>query len=187
MGIYRMAERIFEAPKGKFGTRVCAELRFVLEMNEAQDGKYVEIAERAAQHLLAAVERDGVLTEAAAKEGEALLMPAAEAAKAYTLHCVSHAHIDMNWMWGFQETVPVTLDTFRTILGMLEEFEQFTFSQSQASTYQFAEGYDPQMFEQIKKYVREGRWEVSASTWVEADKNMPSTESLCRHPLYTKR
>ena len=187
MGIYRMAERIFEAPKGKFGTRVCAELRFVLEMNEAQDGKYVEIAERAAQHLLAAVERDGVLTEAAAKEGEALLMPAAEAAKAYTLHCVSHAHIDMNWMWGFQETVPVTLDTFRTILGMLEEFEQFTFSQSQASTYQIAEVYDPQMFEQIKKYVREGRWEVSASTWVEADKNMPSTESLCRHPLYTKR
>ena len=187
MNIYQMAEKVFNAPKGKVGARVCAELRFVMEMNEVQNNKFAEAANQTAWYLMHSVERDGVLTEVSARQAEALLLPAADAAKAYTLHCVSHAHIDMNWMWGIQETVPITLDTFRTILGMLEEFDQFTFSQSQASTYQIAEVYDPEMFEQIKKYVKEGRWEISASTWVEADKNMPSTESACRHPLYTKK
>jgi alpha-mannosidase len=43
------------------------------------------------------------------------------------------------------------------------------------------------MLEEIKKRVKEGRWEVTASTWVETDKNMPNGESLSRHILYTKK
>ena len=42
------------------------------------------------------------------------------------------------------------------------------------------------MLEEIRQYVKEGRWEVSASTWVEADKNMTSAESMARHLLYTR-
>ena len=33
-------------------------------------------------------------------QGEAALAPVAQVAKTYTLLCVSHAHIDMNWMWS---------------------------------------------------------------------------------------
>ncbi|MCL2880220.1 MAG: hypothetical protein FWF29_08255, partial [Treponema sp.] len=40
--------------------------------------------------------------------------------------------------------------------------------------------------EEIKQRIREGRWEVTASAWVETDKNMPNTESLLRHILNTK-
>jgi len=43
------------------------------------------------------------------------------------------------------------------------------------------------MLEEIRARVKEGRWEVTASTWVEADKNMPNGESMARHILYTKR
>ncbi|MDR1420130.1 MAG: glycosyl hydrolase-related protein, partial [Treponema sp.] len=100
--------------------------------------------------------------------------------------CAAHAHIDMNWMWGYNETVSVTLSTMRTMLDMMREFPDFTFSQSQASVYRIVEKFDPAMFLEIKERVREGRWEITASTWVECDKNMPSGESLTRQMLYTR-
>jgi alpha-mannosidase len=43
------------------------------------------------------------------------------------------------------------------------------------------------MLKEIRKRVNQRRWEVTASTWLEADKNMPSRESLARHVLYTMR
>lgn len=90
-------------------------------------------------------------------------------------------------MWGYDETVAVVLDTTRTVLKLLEEYPDFLFSQSQASVYRILEEYAPSLFEQVKKAVRQGRWEVTASTWVEADKNMTSLESMARQMLYTKR
>jgi alpha-mannosidase len=90
-------------------------------------------------------------------------------------------------MWGYQETVSVTLATIRTMLDMMNEFPNFIFSQSQASVYRIVEEFAPDMFEEIKQRIKEGRWEIIASTWVEADKNMPSEESLIRHILYTKQ
>jgi len=119
-------------------------------------------------------------------QGEAALSPLAAVAKSYTLLCISHAHIDMNWMWGWPETVAVVNDTFETMLALLDEFPGFIFSQDQASTYAIAEKYHPALFARIQQLVREGRWEVTASQWVEGDKNMASGESLSRHLLYTR-
>ena len=92
----------------------------------------------------------------------------------------------MNWMWSWPETVAVTNDTFQTMLALMDEFPGFIFSQSQASTYHLIEKYHPAMFEAIRQRVREGRWEVTASQWVEGDKNMASGESISRHLLYTR-
>ena len=117
---------------------------------------------------------------------EETLSPICEVAKQYTLLCVSHAHIDMNWMWSWPETVAVTNDTFQTMLALMDEFPSFVYSQSQASTYELIERYNPAMFEAIRQRVAEGRWEVTASQWVEGDKNMASGESISRHLLYAR-
>lgn len=42
------------------------------------------------------------------------------------------------------------------------------------------------MIPEIRRRVKEGRWELTASAWVEPDKNMISAESMARHILYTK-
>ncbi|MHB0999402.1 MAG: alpha-mannosidase [Armatimonadota bacterium] len=123
----------------------------------------------------------------ALKEAEDVLAPIGKAAKDYTVHCVGHAHIDMNWMWPWQETISVSHDTFATVDRLMDEFPDFHFSQSQASTYIGMEEYCPEIFEMIKKRIAEGRWEVTASQWVEGDKNIASGEILCRHILYTKK
>ncbi|MHB1458609.1 MAG: alpha-mannosidase [Armatimonadota bacterium] len=121
------------------------------------------------------------------KEAEDILAPIGKAAKDYTIHCCGHAHIDMNWMWPWQETISVSHDTFATVDRLMDEFPDFQFSQSQASTYIGMEEFCPEIFEMIKKRIAEGRWEVTASQWVEGDKNIASGEILCRHILYTKR
>jgi len=118
---------------------------------------------------------------------EKTLAPIGKKAKEYTIHCCGHAHIDMNWMWPWQETVNVTHDTFATVNTLMDEFPEFCFSQSQVSTYIAMEEYAPEIFEMIKKRVKEGRWDVTASMWVEGDKNIVSGESLCRHLLYTRK
>lgn len=145
------------------------------------------LIEQAIQALLQANAEDGAITQSAARQVEAHLAPLSSAAKRYQVICAAHAHIDMNWMWRWDETVAITLDTFRTMLSLMQEYPQFTFSQSQASVYQIVEQYAPEMLEEIRQRVRQGRWEVTAATWVEADKNLPSGESQARHLLYTRR
>ena len=167
--------------------RIISELKFAAELSTTKGHVYDELVEKVTDRLCEALSSDGVLTASVCHEAEQMLMPLSEAAKVYHVHCISHAHIDMNWMWGYQETASITVDTFRTVLDLMREYPDFTFAQSQASTYEIIEQYAPEMLPEIKKYVKEGRWEVSASTWVETDKNMPSGESLCRHILYTKR
>ncbi len=177
-------EGIAEAPL--FVQRAVMQTAFAYRMSEAEGGRYDAVVCEAADFLLGALESEGAITKAAAQRAEEILLPLKDAAKAYTVHMIGHAHIDMNWMWPYHETVAVTLETFRTVLKLMEEFPEFTYAQSQASTYRIVEEYEPAMLDVIRRRIKEGRWEVSASTWVEADKNMPSEESMARHLLYTK-
>jgi len=135
--------------------------------------------------------REGVArgegAEQAVTAAEAMLAPIGKIAKQYTIHCFGHAHIDMNWMWGWPETVAVVNDTITTVDRLMDEFPTFRFSQSQASVYQVMKEYLPELYAKVKERVAQGRWEVTASQWVEGDKNLASGEILCRHLLYTKR
>lgn len=171
--------------------RFVAERQFAVRFRELHPGHAAEwgaLIERAS----AEVERlprigDPEALRAAVGRAERILDPLAKFAKRYTIHCVAHAHIDMNWTWSWPETVATVNDTFQTALRFLDEFPDFTFSQSQASIYAIVEKFNPEMLERIRRRVREKRWEVTASHWVENDKNMTGGEALTRHLLYTRR
>jgi alpha-mannosidase len=79
----------------------------------------------------------------AVSEAETILAPIGRVAKTYTVHCAGHAHIDMNWMWSWPETVAVTIDTFLTVLKLMEEFPTIRFSQSQGAVYAILEEHRP--------------------------------------------
>jgi len=179
-------EQMDITPFGKPIFRITGEMEYALRLNTAENYRFDEAIDRALTVLEQAMKTDGTLTETVCLQAEKELLPLADAAKAYTVILVGHAHIDMNWMWTWNETVAVTLATFRTMLDIMDEFPDFHFSQSQASTYRIVEEYDPAMMERIKQRIAEGRWEITASSWVETDKNMPTTESLLRHIRSTK-
>ena len=181
-------ERMMDAAGGCWHERITAELLFCAKFSrDLAGGKYDGEISAATDKLRKSYEKNGAVTKDAALSIEGNLKSVSAAVKEYKIIFTSHAHIDMNWMWAEAETVAVTVDTFRTVLNLMDEYKDFTYSQSQASVYAFVEKYYPEMFEKIRKRVSEGRWEVTASTWVETDKNMPNGESLTRHVLYTKQ
>jgi len=167
--------------------RILSQLHFALLLNEKLENDYQFEVESALTLLENVMDNQGTLPRTICEEAEMLLLPMQKKAKEYSLIYASHAHIDMNWMWGWQETVAITLSTFRTVLNLMNEYPGFTFSQSQASVYKIVEEFDPDMMKEIQQRIREGRWEVTASAWVETDKNMPDTESLIRHISLTRK
>jgi alpha-mannosidase len=172
---------------GYWAERVISELEYAGKISKLKGNQYNSLIDTALDLLSKKYEEEGSINKAAALEAEAMITELSAEAKKYTVLCAAHAHIDMNWMWRWDETVSVSLDTFRTMLNLMNEYPDFKFSQSQASVYKIVEEYAPDMLEEIKQRVKEGRWEVTASTWVEADKNIPNGESMSRHILYTKR
>ena len=180
-----MEEMNYITMPNRHNRRILSQLEFAIRLAQVQP-ELESTVRRALNYLTRSMALDGVLTRSACLKAEELLLPCREAAKEYKLILTGHAHLDMDWMWSYQETVASTLATFRTVLNLMEQYPQFHFSQSQASVYKMVEEYDPDMMQQIIERIREGRWEVTATAWVETDKNMPSTESLLRHIRYTK-
>ncbi|MEM2050420.1 MAG: glycoside hydrolase family 38 C-terminal domain-containing protein [Thermoproteota archaeon] len=108
-------------------------------------------------------------------------------AKEFKVHLVAHAHIDMNWLWPWEDTVKVIERDFSTMVSLMDQYPDFHFSQSQAVTYSVIEEKNPVLFEKIREKVRSGNWDVTASMWVEADLNMIGEETLVRQILYSKK
>lgn len=165
--------------------RLLAQLQFSLRLTDRLDSKYDALISQVLDYLEAELKKDGALVDSVCKKAEEMMLPMSADAKEYTIILAAHSHIDVNWLWDWPETVALTLDTFRTMLHMMEEYPQFCFSQSQGALYKIVEDYDPEMKKVIEQRIQEGRWEVTASAWVENDKNMPSTESQLRHMEYT--
>jgi alpha-mannosidase len=93
----------------------------------------------------------------------------------------------MNWLWTYQETVQSCHDTFRQVIAFMDEYKDFTFLQSQASTYVAVEAYDPALFARIRARVQEGRWELAGGMYSEGDTNLSGGEALARSFLLGQR
>lgn len=100
------------------------------------------------------------------------------------LYMIGHAHIDPVWYWQWQEGFQEIKATFRSALDRLNEYDDFIFTNSSASFYEWVEQNDPAMFEEIKEKVTEGRWVIVGGWWIEPDCNVPGGESYVRQGLY---
>jgi len=169
--------------------RIVAELHFARGLAELEGKKtWPRLIAKTTDNVTGAARSGSVNKFArAVLAAEEALSPIAKAAKKYTIHCVGHGHLDMNWMWSYSETVAAVNDTCITVLKLMDEFPDFCFTQSQASVYAIIREHNPELLERIRQRISEGRWEVAASQWVEGDKNLSSGESLTRHLLYTRR
>jgi alpha-mannosidase len=105
----------------------------------------------------------------------------------YTGHVVGHAHIDLQWLWEWQEGIVFSHDTFNQAVKFMDEFPGFTFSQSSSCLYQTTEEHYPDLFKKIQEKVKKGQWEIVGGRVCEGDTNMISPESHARHFLYGQR
>jgi len=103
------------------------------------------------------------------------------------IYLIGHSHIDAVWVWDREETKRVCKSTFKRILDLLDEHDDFYYAQSTAQFYEWVEEEAPEIFERIKQHVKDGKWEIVGGMWVESDCNLPSGESLVRQILYGKK
>lgn len=100
---------------------------------------------------------------------------------------VGSTHIDVAWLWRYEQTREKARRSFATAVRLLERNPDFIFMCSQPQLYSFVKQDDPELYEQVKHWVRLGRWEPEGGMWVEADTNLSSGESLIRQFLVGKR
>lgn len=104
-----------------------------------------------------------------------------------SIHVIGHAHMDMNWLWTYSETMQMCNDNLRQVVAFMEEYPDYTMLQSQAAVYNFVEMVDPPLLEKIKQYITEGRLELAGGMWTEGDMNLSSGEAITRSFLLGQR
>ena len=100
------------------------------------------------------------------------------------IHLIGNAHLDPVWLWRWQEGYSEVLATFRSALDRIKEFDDFIFTSAAAIYYEWIEETDPQMFEEIKEAVKNGKWAIVGGWLIQPDCNAPCGESFARHSLY---
>ncbi len=103
------------------------------------------------------------------------------------LYLIGNAHLDPVWLWRWQEGFSEILATFKSALDRMKDFPDFKFTSACISYYEAIEKVDPDMFEEIKMRVKEGRWNIVGGMFLQPDCNIPDGESFARHILISQR
>jgi alpha-mannosidase len=108
--------------------------------------------------------------------------------KDYTAHVVGYAHMDMAWLWRWEESIyDIMFNTFHNQLELMDRFPDYTYAQDQAVVLEMMERYFPDIFKGIVQKARTGNFIPVTSSWVQMDENMPDGESLVRQFLYGQK
>jgi alpha-mannosidase len=141
----------------------------------------------AAVDLKALDAKDQAKFDASLKSSQSKLEALLPLMQTMTWHLTGNSHIDAAWLWPWTETVDVVKRTFGTALQLMYEYPHYTYTQSAAAYNEWMAEKYPDLNDQIKQRIKEGRWEIVGGMWVEPDLNMPDGESLVRQILVGKR
>ena len=89
----------------------------------------------------------------------------------------------MNWLWTWNDTNNVIYRDFKSVLALMDDYPELTFTHSQPATYENIRQQAPELFARVVEFIRQGRWEPATLTWVEGDTNMASGEAMARQLL----
>jgi alpha-mannosidase len=140
----------------------------LLDLRKPGSDAYYDSAERAEALL-----REAFYTQPRKTEGK--------------ICCVGHTHIDVAWLWTLSVTRDKAVRSFSTVLELMRRYPEYIFMSSQPQLYAYVKQDAPEIFEQIKARVAEGRWEPEGAMYVEPDCNLASGEALVRQIVYGKR
>jgi alpha-mannosidase len=103
-----------------------------------------------------------------------------------TVTAVGHAHLDVGWLWPVRESIRKSARTFASQGALFERYPDYVFGASQAVLYQMVKDNHPDLYEKIRGWVRDGRWEIQGGAWVECDCNVIGGESMVRQFVHGK-
>lgn len=104
-----------------------------------------------------------------------------------TVHMIGQAHLDPVWLWRWTEGRAEALATSKSAVDRLHEYPDFHFNRGEAQIYEWIKQENPELFEEIRQFVRQGRWHLVNGMVVQPDMNLPQGESFVRHFLLGKK
>lgn len=104
-----------------------------------------------------------------------------------TIHAIGYTHFDPVWLWTWDEAMAGIRATFRSALARMEEEPDFVYSFCCPPVFEWIRLTEPDMFSQIQRRVREGRWDLDEGWWLQPDVNAATGESYARHALHGQR
>ncbi|MBS1813923.1 MAG: alpha-mannosidase [Acidobacteria bacterium] len=135
----------------------------------------------------ALVKGDQAAFDASLRKAHEALMKFRPALQSVTVDMAGNSHIDAAWRWTESETIDVVRRTYGTAATLMSEYPNYKFTQSAAQYNEWLKEKYPAINQEIKRRIKEGRWEIVGGMWVEPDLNMPDGESLVRQLLVGKR
>ncbi len=101
---------------------------------------------------------------------------------------IPYAHLDTQWRWEYPTTIKKYIkNTLDHNFDRFSRFPEYVFNFTGALRYSMMKDYYPEKFEQAKKFIEAGRWNLSGTCLDETDTLSPSVESLVRNILYGDR
>ena len=101
-----------------------------------------------------------------------------------TAYLVSDAHLDTQWNWDIQTTIRDYIPkTIRQNLHLLRTYPNYIMNFEGAIKYGWMKEYFPKEYEEVKKYIAQGRWHLTGTSWDATETIISSTESLFRNTL----
>ena len=99
-------------------------------------------------------------------------------------YMVADAHLDTQWNWDVQTTInKYVWNTLNQNLFLLKHYPDYIFNFEGGVKYSWMKEYYPAQYEELKKYIKEGRWHIAGSSWEASDVLVPSVESSIRNIL----
>lgn len=96
------------------------------------------------------------------------------------IHLLCNAHLDPVWLWQRQEGIAEAISTFRVAADFCEKYDGFVFNHNESVLYEWVEENEPELFERIKKLVKDGKWHIMGGWYLQPDCLMPSGETFIR-------
>ena len=97
-------------------------------------------------------------------------------------YMVSDAHLDTQWNWDIQTRInEYVWNTISQNLFLLKKNPEYIFNFEGGVKYAWMKEYKPAQYEEMKKYIREGRWHIRGASWDANEVLVPSTESVIRN------
>lgn len=102
-----------------------------------------------------------------------------QAQKKYKAYIVSNSHLDTQWNWDVQTTIDEYLKhTLVRNFYLFQHYPNYVFNFEGGVKYNWMKEYYPLEYELVKKYIKEGRWHISGSSWDANDTNVPSSSAI---------
>ena len=82
------------------------------------------------------------------------------------IYTVATSHLDTVWSWDFETTVSKYIyNTLVDNFKLFEKYPTYKFSFEGSYRYELMEEYYPELFEKMKEYIKNGRWNVCGSAF----------------------